>query len=160
MIRKMKKGKRLSGIAVAAFAGILIFSACSNLKKEKMISDLMETDLAFSEMSSDKGIKRAFENYIDTSAIVFNANFNPIDGKNAAIEHFRNLTDSGYVISWKPIGADIVSSGNMGYTYGIYQIASIDSVAKGTYISVWKKSKNGSWKLVLDSDNNDLRKIN
>jgi len=156
----MKKGKRLVGIAVAAFTGILIFTSCSNLKKEKMVSDLIETDLAFSKMSSEKGIQRAFNNYFDTNGIVIDISYMQIDGKNAAIEHFRNLSDSGYVISWKPLGADITSSGNVGYTYGIYQVASIDSVAKGTYVSTWKKSEKGDWKFVMDFQNDGINKIN
>lgn len=156
----MIKGKNIVGVVIAAFALVLLFATCSNVNKERMIAELIETDLAFSEMTGDKGVKRAFGNYIDTNGILVGVSQMPIDGKNAVIEHFRNYSDSGYVVSWKPLGADIASSGNMGYTYGVYQIASIDSVSKGTYVSIWKKSDKGNWKCVLDSDNEGIGRIN
>jgi ketosteroid isomerase-like protein len=156
----MKKNKSSFYIGIAVVALIMVLSACSKANKEKMIHELMETDLAFSEMSGDKGVKRACLNYIDTNGILLKDGQMPIDGKNAVIEHFRNYSDSGYVLSWKPIGADIAVSGNMGYTYGVYQIASIDSVSKGTYVTIWKKSEKDGWKLVLDSDNEGISQVN
>jgi len=46
----------------------------------------------------------------------------------------------------------------MGYTYGIYALAlnQNDSLSFGTYVSIWKKQKDGTWKFVLDSGNEGL----
>lgn len=159
MIGKMKKGKSILGFTAILFAGSFLISGCNQVNQEKKISELIETDLAFSEMSSDKGVKRAFESYISSDEAISDGLL-PIDAKNVVLEQFRNCSDSGYVLSWKPLGANIVSSGNIGYTYGIYQIASIDTVTKGTYVTVWKKTKEGNWKFMLDIDNKDLGKIN
>jgi ketosteroid isomerase-like protein len=56
------------------------------------------------------------------------------------------------------VGADISSSGDMGYTYGTYEFASSDRNGKpvvdhGKYTTIWKKQKDGSWKVVLDMGN-------
>jgi ketosteroid isomerase-like protein len=146
--------KKLSNRIVSAgilAVTVIFLNSCQNVKKEKEIAELIKTDQAFSTISSNKGVKRALAEYIDTSDLVFNKDIKPIDGKDAAIKYFSNQSDSGIVFTWKPIGANIVNSGNIGLTYGIYQIESIDSVSKGTYVTVWKKSTDGKWKLALNT---------
>ena len=49
-------------------------------------------------------------------------------------------------------------SGDLGYTYGNYVFISKDKDGKivasyGKYMSVWKKQKDGSWKVVVDMGN-------
>jgi ketosteroid isomerase-like protein len=151
----MKKGKTFLGNGMIITAIVLMFTTCST-NKENLISELIQTDLAFSELSGDKGVKRALVDFIDTANLFLANNQMLIDVKNVVIEHFRNSSDSGIVLSWKPLGADITASGNVGYTYGTFKVESIDSVAKGTYVSMWKKDKNGEWKFVLDSDNKEI----
>ena len=69
--------------------------------------------------------------------------------------------DSGYTLTWKPLYADIAQSGELGYTYGIYEFKAMDPEGKpimgnGTYVSIWKKDQFGNWKLVLDTGNEGL----
>jgi len=61
-------------------------------------------------------------------------------------------------LTWAPVGADISASGDLGYTYGTFEFRSKDkegkpSVEHGKYTSIWKKQKDGSWKVVLDMGN-------
>src|SRR5271165_6788691 len=61
-------------------------------------------------------------------------------------------------LTWAPVGADISASGDLGYTYGTYEFRSKDKDGKpvvdhGKYTSIWKKQKDGSWKVVLDMGN-------
>jgi ketosteroid isomerase-like protein len=68
------------------------------------------------------------------------------------------LDDKNNSLTWKPIGADVSSSGDLGYTYGTYEFRSKDasgkpSVSHGKYTSIWKRQKDGSWKVVLDMGN-------
>jgi ketosteroid isomerase-like protein len=65
------------------------------------------------------------------------------------------LPENAYTMKWEPVGGDVAKSGEMGYTYGTFKITPtiIDTVVYGTYVSVWKKQANGSWKLMLDSGN-------
>jgi ketosteroid isomerase-like protein len=130
--------------------------SCQNMKNEKELTKLLQTDQAFSSKTSDKGVKRALVDYVDTNELVLKKDYVPIDGKDAAIIYYCSKSDSGTVLTWKPIGANIVNSGNMGLTYGIYKIESIDSVYTGTYVSLWKKSTDGKWKLAINSRKDKL----
>lgn len=61
-------------------------------------------------------------------------------------------------LTWSPVGADISSSGDLGYTYGAFEFQSKNkagkiTVERGKYTSIWKKQSDGSWKVVLDMGN-------
>jgi ketosteroid isomerase-like protein len=51
--------------------------------------------------------------------------------------------------------ADISASGNLGYTYGLFNIhtTSGNLLGRGKYITIWKKQTDGTWKYVLDGGN-------
>ena len=61
-------------------------------------------------------------------------------------------------MQWKPKGGTIAQSGELGYTYGLYVLkpAGKDTTLYGTYVSIWKKQTDGSWKFVLDSGNEGI----
>ena len=68
------------------------------------------------------------------------------------------LDDKTNHLTWTPVGADISASGDLGYTYGTYEFSSLGKDGKavidhGKYTSIWKKQKDGSWKVVLDMGN-------
>ena len=63
-----------------------------------------------------------------------------------------------FSLTWAPVKAEMASSGDLGYTYGNYELKSRDKDGKfvtryGKYASIWKKQKDGSWKVVLDMGN-------
>ena len=64
----------------------------------------------------------------------------------------------GFSLTWVPVKADMASSGDLGYTYGHYVLKSKDKDGKlvtsyGKYTSIWKKQKDGAWKVVVDMGN-------
>jgi ketosteroid isomerase-like protein len=64
----------------------------------------------------------------------------------------------GTSLSWTPVKADMAASGDLGYTYGNFIFKSKDKDGKivpryGKYMSVWKRQKDGSWKVVVDMGN-------
>jgi ketosteroid isomerase-like protein len=68
------------------------------------------------------------------------------------------LDDKNNQLLWAPVGADISSSGDLGYTYGTYEFHSKSkdgkaSVEYGKYTSIWKLQRDGNWKIVLDMGN-------
>jgi ketosteroid isomerase-like protein len=67
------------------------------------------------------------------------------------------MNDSSVQMTWEPQGGDIAASGELGYTYGIYELRDGgDNVQRGTYVTIWKKQEDGKWKFVLDSGNQGL----
>jgi len=64
----------------------------------------------------------------------------------------------GTSLTWTPVKAEMAASGDLGYTYGnyIYTVKNKDGklVANyGKYTSIWKKQKDGQWKVVVDMGN-------
>lgn len=64
----------------------------------------------------------------------------------------------GTTLTWTPVKADMSASADLGYTYGNYVFKSKDKEGKpvtyyGKYTSIWKKQKDGSWKVVVDMGN-------
>ena len=50
----------------------------------------------------------------------------------------------------RPIGGDLSSSGDIGYTYGKYSLTRGESTENGHYLHIWRTDATGSWKLALD----------
>jgi ketosteroid isomerase-like protein len=135
-------------------------NACNFFQKKKVAAgpdekqQMMDADRAFSKMSVEKGMKNAFLEYIDSNGVLLRLNQLPIIGADA-IDYLIQINDSSYTMHWEPKGGSIAKSGELGYTYGLYAIKpkQIDTTLYGTYVSIWKKQANGSWKFVLDSGN-------
>lgn len=123
---------------------------------ETAIYALQSIDAEFSEYSKKNGFRKAFLEYIDEEGALLRDNHLPFKGAKA-IELITSWNDSSVVLSWEPKGADISASGDLGYTYGTYEMqGAADQVEKGTYVTIWKKKEDGTWKFVLDSNNQGI----
>ena len=100
-------------------------------------------------------MKRAFIEYIDDEGVLLRPGHIPIIGANA-IDYLSLVNDTAFILTWSPTGAGIAASGDLGYTYGIYNMAMKDTVIKGTYVSIWKKQSDGKWKFMLDIGNEGI----
>ncbi|MEO6671453.1 MAG: hypothetical protein ABIN36_18360 [Ferruginibacter sp.] len=118
---------------------------------------LMQADQAFSKMSEARGMKQAFIDFIDSNGVLLRPNHMPIVGANA-IDYLIQQNDTEYTLSWEPRYAEASSSGDLGFTYGIYQLhlKQKDTSLYGSYVSIWKKQKDGKWKFVLDCGNEGI----
>lgn len=115
---------------------------------------MMDTDKAFSQMSREKGMKKAFIEYMDGEGVLLRPNQYPLIGA-SAIDFLSQVNDTAFTLEWEPQKAYIAKSGELGYTFGIYALkpSAADTILYGTYVSIWKKQPDGSWKFVLDSGN-------
>ena len=127
----------------------------ANVVDEKI--KLIKADQAFSAMSVEKGMKAAFIEYLDSNGVLLREGQLPIVGANA-IEYLIQQNDTGFTLNWQPESAFVAQSADLGYTYGVYALQphSIDTILYGTYVSIWKKQKDGQWKLALDSGNEGI----
>ena len=121
----------------------------------------MGVDREFSMASKSFGVNKAFLSYVADDGVLLRTNNPPIVGKKTMQEKFFSRPDSGYTLTWEPLYADIAQSGELGYTFGIYEFKTVDKDGKqilenGTYVSIWKKDAAGSWKFVLDTGNEGL----
>jgi ketosteroid isomerase-like protein len=140
---------RLTVLCIAIF----FCAACTyHQDPAKQLRNLENTDLAFSSLSKQSGMKKAFREYIDPYAVLLRPNHNPIIGDNA-IKYIQSQEDSAFTLTWKPEGGEIAESGDLGYTFGLYTLQTKDTIMHGTYVTIWKKQNDGRWKFTLDAGN-------
>ncbi|HEX9704269.1 MAG TPA: nuclear transport factor 2 family protein [Gemmatimonadales bacterium] len=70
------------------------------------------------------------------------------------------FADTSFTLSWEPTEAHVAASGDLGYTIGRYESrrrAATGGVttATGSYLTVWKKQPDGTWKVAADIGNPD-----
>ncbi|HUS00962.1 MAG TPA: DUF4440 domain-containing protein [Chitinophagaceae bacterium] len=136
----------------------IIFTGCTagQAEENEWRNEIIKTDKEFSKLSSSTGMKKAFIEYIDDDGILLRPDHPPIVGANA-IEYLTEQNDSSYTLTWVPSAAQVAASGDLGYSYGIYNLQLQDTTLQGTYVSIWKKQKDGKWKFVLDTGNEGIR---
>ena|ERR1039458_442672 len=64
----------------------------------------------------------------------------------------------GTSLTWTSVKAEMAASRDLGYTYGNYVYSAKNKEGKlvtsyGKYTSIWKKQKDGQWKVVVDMGN-------
>jgi ketosteroid isomerase-like protein len=139
---------------------LILVSSCQNREEEDIIKadvkELQIVDSEFSDYSKQYGMRKAFLEYIDDDGVMMKDQSLPIKGARA-IDLISSMNDSTVTMTWEPEGGDIAASGELGYTYGIYEMRDNENnVQRGTYVTIWKKQKDGKWKFVLDSGNQGL----
>ncbi|HEY3250454.1 MAG TPA: DUF4440 domain-containing protein [Ignavibacteria bacterium] len=133
----------------------------SDLEKAK--EQIKQSDLDFSDLSKAKGMKEAFLSYIADDGVLLRPYSYPIVG----IDSVKKLLDSEpitFTLTWYPLFADVSSSLDLGYTYGLYELTDKDEKGnlisrKGKYCTIWKKQPDGKWKYVLDTGNSGLEPL-
>lgn len=155
--------RKFSFVVTALVSILFLFPSCDFISKpvSKNTSpdEMLQADKAFSDMSRQVGMKKAFLQYIDDEGVLLRPGHKPIMGADA-IDFLSLVNDSAYTLSWKPSGGKIANSGELGYTYGIYELKTKDTTLNGTYVSIWKKESDGSWKYVLNSGNEGITPAN
>ena len=118
---------------------------------------LKRLEREFMKAAADKG-SQGYMSYYADDAVELPNGAAVIQGKANIATGMSFLDDKNNQLIWTPVGADISSSGDLGYTYGNYEFHSKDKAGKavveyGKYTSIWKKQADGSWKVVLDMGN-------
>ena len=118
---------------------------------------LKQLEGEFMKAAIERGSVGYMSYYADDAVEVPNGHA-VIVGKANIAETMGFLDDKNNRLTWTPVGADISASGDLGYTYGTYEFRSKDKDGKpvvdyGKYTSIWKREKEGNWKVVLDMGN-------
>jgi ketosteroid isomerase-like protein len=124
-----------------------------NIYQERERMALFKRDLEFSDSALALGFVKAFLKYAATDVRLFRDKSAPFVGKQAA---GAALAAKNEKVTWQTTGEDVSRSGDLGYTYGLYEARSDDSekklIERGNYLRIWKK-QNGVLRVVLDVAN-------
>jgi ketosteroid isomerase-like protein len=109
---------------------------------------MVESERKFYQTGQEKGTRAAFLAFLADDAVVFRPG--PVNGKEA----WGKRPETGLDLIWEPTFAAIARSGDFGYTTGPAKWKANKKEEKflgyGQFVSIWKKQKDGSWKVALD----------
>ena len=119
---------------------------------------LIELEGRFAQ-SVEEGGGKAFATWFAEDAVTLNNGKPAVLGR-GAIAEAATWDPKVYTLSWVAQGAQMGPSNDMGYTWGHYEGRSKDAkgspvTSSGRYITIWRKSPDGSWKVVLDASAED-----
>jgi ketosteroid isomerase-like protein len=154
----MKKKNGFNIMLFVIIINLIFILSCSMNSKSQSTGILMQTDRDFSAMSVREGMFSAFLFYIADDGVILRNNSYPARGKDNLAARFSGKTDTTFTLKWEPLFEKISASGDLGYTYGVHTNTDhlTGAVTKGTYITIWQKQKDGSWKFVLDTGTQGL----
>jgi uncharacterized protein (TIGR02246 family) len=158
----MAKGLQATRCLLAAGGAFAVLISASFVLAEMDANAkaLAKLDDEWSKAAGTKDAARVASFYAE-DAIAYPPNEPAAVGKAAAQKMWAAFfADPTFGISWKPTHAEV--TGDLGYTAGTYEdsFKGTDGKTveqKGKYVCVWKKQKDGSWKVIQDIWNLDSK---
>jgi ketosteroid isomerase-like protein len=147
----------LSGALLVATVLFLHAHPSASAAAESGGDTLRQLEAEFMKAAAEKGAAGYMSYYADDAAELPNGE-DMIQGKENIAKTMGFLDDKNNRLTWTPVHADMAASGDLGFTYGTYEFRSQDkdgkpTVSHGKYTSIWKKQKDGQWKVVVDMGN-------
>jgi ketosteroid isomerase-like protein len=128
-------------------------SKSANVDVASASAALLKLEREFSNASATQGAVRSFLSHSANDVRLFREGSFPFVGKDAAEQA---LVGDKKVWTWQPQFADVARSGDLGYSYGVYELRSNDAARalaeKGNYLRIWKR-QDGGWKVLIDVAN-------
>ena len=119
---------------------------------------LLDLEAKFAKDVAARG-GEAFAAWFAEDGVALGNGSAPLIGK-VAIAKGSKWDPKVYQLTWTPTDAVMGPSGDMGYTWGHYEGRSKDASGNpvqtsGRYMTIWRKERDGSWKVVLDAGSNE-----
>lgn len=120
---------------------------------------LMDADRAFADATATRGVD-GWTAFFTDDGVMLPAGAPLTEGKPAIRARMaRSLTYPGFSLLWQPLRAEVSRSGDLGYTIGRFEASTTSKTGertvlqRGKYVSIWRKQKDGSWKVAVDIGN-------
>jgi ketosteroid isomerase-like protein len=113
----------------------------------ELAAQLRATEEAFARTMADRD-HAAFVSFLAEEAVFFGRS-GELRGRDAVAAAWKPLYEGADApFSWQPEVATVLDSGALGLTSG--PVFAPDGKRIGTFMSVWRRSPDGSWKIVFD----------
>jgi ketosteroid isomerase-like protein len=146
----MTHQRKRSMLTAALLTAVIASSVpAQNRRSVAHLMAMLTTERDFSQASVKRGAVEAFLAYASPDVRVFRNQKQPFIGSKAAVAAWTPLSIDW---SWTTQFADVSKSGDIGYSYGLYEMrdkATNSITETGNYMRVWKRV-HGTWKLILD----------
>lgn len=148
------QGASMKRIAIAGLLLVAAFSFAAKQKSAKGSDLLVQLETEFAADVAQHGHAAFVTHFAEDGVEV-------VDGGGFdTLEAIRKQPPwpEGTTLTWTPVKAEMASSGDLGYTYGNYVFTGKNKEGKlvssyGKYTSIWRKQKDGQWKVVVDVGN-------
>jgi ketosteroid isomerase-like protein len=143
-------------------AAALALSACRRGPDPAVArAAIRDADVAFAKATSERGVD-GWVSYFADSGVMMGPGHAWV-GRAAIREVMApELGDTARSLVWRPTSAEVSESGDLGYTIGRWErtarLKDGTHVARGSYVTIWRKQGDGTWKVVLDIGNADPAK--
>lgn len=126
-------------------------------RRADAVREVREADSAFALAADLQGTGSAFAAYVAPQGVVFSGS-EIVIGTDAVRALYDEQQRAGGTLNWRPVYADAVESGDLGWTVGEYVFTGRGmngSVVQrfGKYLTIWKKQPGGDWRFVVDGGN-------
>jgi hypothetical protein len=133
---------------IAGFTLILLSCAVTRISSaaDGEPVTVVDAEYAFAQSAKPLGVRGAFLKWLAPDSIICNPA--PVNGVAATTAD----EPSGDTLEWYPAFSHTAGSGDLGYTSGPWKYRSADgkAAAQGTFLSVWRKQPDDTWRVVLD----------
>jgi ketosteroid isomerase-like protein len=156
--RQRAKGLWPKAYGSLLIAGLMAASAAAALTAQSVDvraaeAAMMTADREFNQAVADHDLVRFL------SLVAEDASFEAADarGRDAVGKAWAPFfQEGGPQIAWQPTKAEVLVGGDVGFTQGAWTRRSRDAggalvVTQGTYLTVWRKQKDGAWRAVFDT---------
>ncbi len=116
------------------------------------LSALIAAERSFAKLSVEKGVREAFITFFADDGVNFQPH--PVNTKEAFSKQPAPAQRPPTILNWSPIYGDVAQSGDLGYSTGPYTFEDRSGqnrpTSHGLFFSVWKKQRDGEWRVVID----------
>lgn len=113
---------------------------------------LLDREQQFSTAAAKTGFTKSLPQFASSEVRVYRDGHAPFIGRVVAQ---RDVPKQNDWMKWTPADGNVSGTGDLGYTYGVYEAATSangPAVERGNYLRIWKKDQ-GVWRVVLDVAN-------
>lgn len=143
---------QIKTVSLFVFSILIACSSSDNASMSDEKNIIMNQDRLFCKEALKNGFFEAFIKFAAHDIVKLNEGQHPVIGKSELINSFNGRSGTKD-LSWEPVYGEVSLSGDIGYTWGNWVFKAKDTTMYGNYFTVWKKMKDGSWKVALDGGN-------
>jgi ketosteroid isomerase-like protein len=112
--------------------------------------ELLDWDRDYLQHTLKRGLVKTFMTYASPYVRLYRNGSLPFIGRTVAANALESAQGQ---VNWTTVGGDVSRSGDLGYTYGTYEVTDAPKVIeRGSYVRIWKNEGAG-WRIVLDVAN-------
>jgi len=143
-------------LSLCAISAIAITLTACNPTPDTDVKAINDTEAQWNQDIAAKDIDKVVAHYTDDGSLLV-AGSPAATGKDALRAAFKGLlADPALSLQFHATRVEVAKSGDLGTTQGPYTMTLTDPVSKqvvhdhGTYVTVYRKQADGSWKAVSD----------